>query len=72
MSDIDPRDFGRLEAKVEELGRGMAALAEQLATVNATLNEARGGWRVLLMVGGAGATLSGVVSWLLHNWPFRS
>lgn len=72
MSTIDPRDFGRLESEVEglkELVRAQTAaitsLTTQLHAIQGTLSEARGGWRMLLLVGGAGATLgAGVVSLL--------
>lgn len=79
MADpIDPRDFGRLEAEVEVLKRMVAdqanaitQMAQQLAEMNRTLSEARGGWRVLLMFGGAGATLSGLVAWALQHIQFK-
>jgi hypothetical protein len=62
MSEIDPRDFGRLESEVATLTElvraqtlAMAQMATRMDTMNATLTEARGGWKMLLLLGGAGA-----------------
>lgn len=62
MTDISPRDFGHLEAKVAELHRitdtqtkMLAHISEQMQEMQATLSEAKGGWRMLMLVGGAGA-----------------
>jgi hypothetical protein len=79
MSDpIDPRDFGRLEAEVSALkdmlsthGESMRAMSEQLHAMNATLSEARGGWRTLLWIGGASASLGGAVSWALNHLALK-
>lgn len=66
-----------LETKVEALSRENAELkamvktmASKLDTVASTLTEARGGWRALMLLGGAGATFGGVVSWVLQHVPF--
>jgi hypothetical protein len=78
MSDIDPRDFGRVEAEVDALKRMLTLQGEQLRQVvdqlhamNNTLSEARGGWRTLLWIGGASASLGGAVSWALNNLALK-
>lgn len=75
MNGIDPRDFGRLESEVEglkELVRAqtvaITTLTTQLNAIQLTLSEARGGWRMLLLVGGAGATLGGGIAWLVQTF----
>lgn len=79
MSEIDPRAFGHLEAQVKALSAivekqatAIESLDKSITAMNVTLSEARGGWRVMMMVGGAGASFGGVVSWALQNfrsWP---
>lgn len=76
--DIDAREFGRLEGEVQALGATLAAqnvvlaeLKRELAAVNVTLSEAKGGWRVLLIIGGASATAATAVNWLLQHIAFK-
>lgn len=64
---IDPRDFGRLEQQVQNLSEQVAALQETLASINNTLTEAKGGWRALMMLGGAGAAAGSLVTWALSH-----
>ncbi len=69
MSDIDPRDFGRLEAEVESLRNEVAGLRADVRELLAIVSQAKGGWRTLVMVGSVagaiGAFLAKVVQW----WP---
>jgi len=76
------RDIGRHDAQIEALERDVKRMREEmhemraeftteLRAINATLSEARGGWKTLMMVGGASATigalahkLSSAISWL--------
>jgi hypothetical protein len=64
---IDPRDFGRLEQQVANLSEQVATLQETLAAINTTLNEAKGGWRALMMLGGAGAAAGSLITWALSH-----
>lgn len=48
--------------------------AEQKATldeVKRMLDQASGGWRVLMMVGGMAATVGGVISWVVSHVTFK-
>lgn len=79
MSEINPRDFGRLEAEVCALTELMKAqtqiikhMGDRLDLINETLTEARGGWRVLMWVGGAASTMGAMVSWALSNLTWRA
>jgi hypothetical protein len=58
MSEIDPREFGRLEAEVKALTKTVDDMAKDMKAVRAALDAAGGGWRVLVAVGG----LSGAVT----------
>lgn len=69
-------DIARLEVTVSHLTQGMADLQEsnqqltaKLDQVLLTLSEARGGWRTLMVVGGAASTVGALVAWLVEHWP---
>lgn len=53
MSDIDPKDFGALEADVKNLMREIHLLRQEMAQVNAAINQGKGGMYVLLLTAGA-------------------
>ena len=56
------RDLGRMEAQIAALTATVAHQSIELAKINTTLSEARGGWRLLMLVGGASATIGGLVA----------
>lgn len=67
-------NIAQLQAKVEAQGREIGelkamvqAMAEQLNQVAGTLTEARGGWRALMLLGGAGAAFGGAFTWILDH-----
>lgn len=71
---IDPREFGQMQGQVQALRSDMdrmmsdiADIKRSLASIGSQLSEAKGGWKVLLLVGGAAASLGGFVSWLLTH-----
>lgn len=60
------RDLGRHDAEIEALQREVARLAEavrdlsdEVTKVRNTLDAARGGWKVLMLMGGAAAAVGG-------------
>lgn len=64
-SDV-ARDLGRhdaeieaLERQVEKLTQSVEKLSDQVASIQRTLTEARGGWKMLMLLGG-GAALLGI------------
>lgn len=60
---MDPleRDFGRLEARVSALEADMAELKADTKQILATLSEAKGGWKTLLLVAGAAGSMGAFV-----------
>lgn len=60
---MDPleRDFGRLEARVSALEDDMAELKADTKKILATLSEAKGGWKTLLLVAGAAGSMGAFV-----------
>jgi len=61
----------KVEAQAREIER-LTAIVERVATkldtVAITLTEARGGWRALMLLGGAGATFGGLLTWAVEHF----
>lgn len=75
---IDPRDFGRLEAKVEALEalvaeqtQALKVMTDRIDNLTNLLSEARGGWRTLMWAGGAVATAASAITWAIHNLTIK-
>jgi hypothetical protein len=71
VSEIDPREFGRLEAEVKALTKTVDDMAKDMKAVRAALDAAGGGWRVLVAVGGLSGAITAVVVKWLPVIPFR-
>jgi prefoldin subunit 5 len=72
--NYDPVEFGRLQAQVEQLLASNKLLTESVTTMSQAIQsmqlqmaEARGGWRTLVFLGGAAASLGGAISWMLTH-----
>lgn len=63
MSDIDPQEFGELKAEVRMLIGAVRDLDGKVDTIHDKLTEAKGGWKVLMGLGGASSVLGGLVTW---------
>lgn len=59
------KDFDRLATTLERL-------VADLDNVQTTLSEARGGWRTLMLMGGAGASLGSVITWVASHVRFSA
>ena len=70
-TEIDPRDFGRLEAEVAALTKTVESMAADLKAVRSALDAAGGGWRVLVAVGAASGAVTALLVKLLPFLPFR-
>lgn len=68
MSDIDPQEFGRLQAQVEQLILAVGKLDEKVETMGKQLSEAKGGWRVLSAIVTASASAGGAISWAISHF----
>lgn len=53
MSEIDPQEFGALQADVRTLTNEIHLLRNEMAQVNASINQGKGGMYVLLLTAGA-------------------
>ena len=48
-----------------------AKINDKLDEIQVLLSEARGGWRILMLIGGAGATVGGLVAWGMQHITLR-
>jgi hypothetical protein len=65
MSDIDARDFGRLEAQVESLNGQVTQLSTDVKALLELANQSKGGFWMGMVIASA---LSGVVSFFAARW----
>lgn len=63
-------DIRHLQEDMDKLVESMTAMQKSLAEINTTLSEAKGGWKVLMMIGGAGGALGAVITQIIHNVPW--
>lgn len=78
MADIDPQEFGRLQAQVETLIRSdeektdlLRALASDVQAMRLQMAEAKGGWKVLMLMGGASASVGSALTWAATHFAGR-
>jgi len=65
MSEIDARDFGRIEAQVEALQVEVHQLANDVKSLLELANKSKGGFWMGMVIASA---LSGVVSFFAARW----
>jgi hypothetical protein len=57
--EIDPKEFGALEADVRTLTTEVRLLRAEMAAVNAAINQGKGGlWVVVMAAGALGSTIT--------------
>lgn len=56
------RDIGRHEAKIDKLEQDMETVMRDVSAIKSMLSEAKGGWRVLMLVAGAAGALGAFIS----------
>ena len=57
-----------MKAAIAELRATCNSQNEKLDQVLAQLAEARGGWRTLMLIGGAAGTIGSGFTWLVSHW----
>jgi prefoldin subunit 5 len=60
-------DIKHLQQDMDRVVQDMDEVKKSLNEIKKTLSEARGGWRVLMYVGGAGGVLGGSLTWLIEK-----
>jgi prefoldin subunit 5 len=61
-------DIAHLQSDMDKMAADMEEIKKTLASINSTLSEAKGGWRVLMLVGGASGALGAGFMQILHWW----
>ena len=69
MQDV-ARDMGKHEAQIEHLEKEVSALRNDVREIREILDQANGGWRVIMWVAGASGTAGAVVSWIASKIHF--
>lgn len=62
MSEQLHRDFGRLEGKVDGQQTQLDEMKRKVDEMHRALMQAQGGWRVMVMVGGASAAVGAFIA----------
>lgn len=57
----------RLQEDVEKLSETLEKLTVALNLLNTTLSEARGGWKMFLLVAGCSSAVSALIGYLFHR-----
>ena len=61
-------DIDHLQRDMDKLITDMDEIKRSIASINTTLSEAKGGWRVLLGIAGASGVIGAGLMQLLHWW----
>ena len=56
------KDIGRLEGRMNSVERDLSVMKTDLRCILKTLNEARGGWKTLLLAAGVAGTIGALAS----------
>lgn len=59
-------DIRHLQVDMDKLVSDMEDMKKTLNAISLTLSEARGGWKVLMLVGGAGGALGAGILQIIH------
>jgi prefoldin subunit 5 len=62
-------DIAHLQGDMDKLAADMAEIKTMIASINTTLAEAKGGWKVLMMFGGAGGLIGATLAQIIHAIP---
>lgn len=61
-------EMGHMKAAIADLKFSNARQTEKIDLILAAMSEAKGGWRTLLMIGGAAGTAGGFFTWAMSHW----
>jgi NADPH:quinone reductase-like Zn-dependent oxidoreductase len=61
-------DIRHMQEDMDKMLESMKDMQATLTAINATLSEAKGGWKVLMLVGGAAGTVGAGIVQLVHWW----
>ena len=58
-------DIRHLQTDMDKMTKDMEEIKDAIREISKTLSEAKGGWRMFMMIGGVGATVGAGVSWII-------
>lgn len=65
---VQENEIKHLQDDVDRLVRDMKDLKSSVAEISKTLAEAKGGWQVLMVMGGVGAAFGSVIGWAIEHF----
>jgi prefoldin subunit 5 len=68
---VHETEIKHLQADMDRMVADMEAIKTALNQINQTLSEAKGGWKVLMMLGGAGGVLGSAITQIIQHWLGR-
>ena len=67
MSGFDLQEYGRLEQQVEQLTKDVEEMQADIKVIKSLLEQASGGWKTLMWVGGAAAAGAAALQWVVSH-----
>jgi len=64
---IDRRDYGHLEARVEQLTSDVHSLKITVESMRDMMQQAQGGWRAIALVSGIAGTVGAAIAWAISH-----
>lgn len=61
-------EIKHLQDDMDKMVKEMAEIKRSLAAIDRTLSEARGGWKTVLAIGGAGAVIVEILQWVVQHF----
>jgi len=58
-------DIKHIEADMDKMAKDIEEIKEAIRSISVTLSEAQGGWKILLIVGGIGASIATAIAWII-------
>lgn len=71
VEGIDMREYGKLEAQVEQLTKDVHSLKNTVETMRDMMQESKGGWKVIMMLSGISGSVGAALAWLATHVPFK-
>ena len=60
-------DIRHLQSDMDKMTKDMEEIKDAIREISKTLSEAKGGWKLLLVVGGIGASVATFVTWAIDT-----
>lgn len=61
-------EIRHLQSDMDKMVEDMEEIKKALAKIDRTLSEAKGGWKMLMAVGGASGVIGSAITWFVSHW----